>query len=286
MMTPEAWGAFLEGQDLLLQSGELQYPQRVVFQQETSEGVPAATDAHHHMFAMKHPNEDGLISESVASLRQVLDGHSVRAVAGWVVHVMLPRLVEATVLATHAEGFDRRRRLLCQEQSLLHFDLLLQLHQHRRLHAVLGDDATGLQQTEANLSRLLVQHEAFRLKQVGLLHTDVSAPGQEVGGVVASKEGAWRGIPLACYLPCRKQLAKRRGAALSDLSLQHTDKLAELHTIIQVLHESLGSHLLSQHASEPYGQVLLHGHQRGLVPHRQPLVILEDICEAGAVPLH
>lgn len=54
MMTPEAWGAFLEGQDLLLQSGELQYPQRVVFQQETSEGVPAATDAHHHMFAMKH----------------------------------------------------------------------------------------------------------------------------------------------------------------------------------------------------------------------------------------
>lgn len=36
-----------------------------------------------------NPNEDGLISESVASLRQVLDGHSVRAVAGWVVHVML-----------------------------------------------------------------------------------------------------------------------------------------------------------------------------------------------------
>lgn len=54
MMTPEAWGAFLEGQDLLLQSGELEHPQRVVFQQETSEGVPAATDAHHHMFAMKH----------------------------------------------------------------------------------------------------------------------------------------------------------------------------------------------------------------------------------------
>lgn len=44
--------------------------------------------------------------------------------------------------------------------------------------------------------------------------------------------------------------------------------------------------MLTQHASEPYGQVLLHGHQRGLVPHCQPLVILEDVCEAGAVPLH
>lgn len=44
--------------------------------------------------------------------------------------------------------------------------------------------------------------------------------------------------------------------------------------------------VLTQHASEPDGQILLHGHQRGLVPHRQPLVILEDVCEAGAVPLH
>lgn len=42
---------------------------------------------------------------------------------------------------------------------------------------------------------------------------------------------------------------------------------------------------LTQHAGEPDGQVLLHGHQRGLVPHRQPLVILEDIGQARAVPL-
>lgn len=43
--------------------------------------------------------------------------------------------------------------------------------------------------------------------------------------------------------------------------------------------------LLTQHAREPDGQVLLHGHQRGLVPHRQPLVILEDVSQARAVPL-
>lgn len=41
----------------------------------------------------------------------------------------------------------------------------------------------------------------------------------------------------------------------------------------------------TQHASEPDGQVFLHWHQGGLVPHSQPLVILEDVCEAGAVPL-
>lgn len=47
-----------------------------------------------------------------------------------------PRLVEAAVLAAHAEGFDGWRRLLCHQQSLLQLNLLLQLHQHRRLHAV------------------------------------------------------------------------------------------------------------------------------------------------------
>lgn len=41
----------------------------------------------------------------------------------------------------------------------------------------------------------------------------------------------------------------------------------------------------TQHAGEPDGQILLHGHQGGLVSHCQPLVILEDVCEAGAVPL-
>lgn len=41
----------------------------------------------------------------------------------------------------------------------------------------------------------------------------------------------------------------------------------------------------TQHATEPDGQVLLHGDQRGLVTDRQPLVILENVGEAGAVPL-
>ena len=47
-----------------------------------------------------------------------------------------PRLVETTMLAADAEGLDGRRRLLRHQQSLLQLDLLLQLHQHRRLHAV------------------------------------------------------------------------------------------------------------------------------------------------------
>lgn len=58
----------------------------------------------------------------------------------------------------------------------------------------------------------------------------------------------------SCPLDCRPSyfhhclvthLAERGRAALGDLGLQHTDKLAQLHTIIQVLHENLGSHLLS-----------------------------------------
>ena len=47
-----------------------------------------------------------------------------------------PGLVEAAVLAAHAEGLDGWRRLLRHQQSLLQLDLLLQLHQHGRLHAV------------------------------------------------------------------------------------------------------------------------------------------------------
>lgn len=237
------------------------------------------------MFTMKHPNKEGLVSQSVASLRQILNGNPVGAVAGWVIHTMLPWLVKATMLTTHAEGFDSRRWLLCHQQSLLQLDLLLQLHKHRRLHTVLGDDAADLQQTKTNLTRLLVQNQALRLKQVGLLHTDVATPGQEVGGVVTSKERAWGGIPLTCNLPRREELALCRGAALGDLSLQHTNKLAELYAVIQFLHEKLCSHLISQHAGEPDGQIFLHGHQGGLMSHCQPLVILEDVCQARAVPL-
>lgn len=62
---------------------------------------------------------------------------------------------------------------------------------------------------------LQVFTEAFRLKQVGLLHADVSAPGQEVGSVVACEEGAWRGIPLAGHLPCGKQLSWGKKSSLS-----------------------------------------------------------------------
>ena len=36
-----------------------------------------------------HPNKDGLVSQSVAALRQVLNGDSVRTVAGRVVHAVL-----------------------------------------------------------------------------------------------------------------------------------------------------------------------------------------------------
>lgn len=35
-----------------------------------------------------HPNKESLVSQSVASLRQVLNGNSVGAVAGWVVQAM------------------------------------------------------------------------------------------------------------------------------------------------------------------------------------------------------
>lgn len=161
MVSSQSWGAFLEGQDLLLQGGELQDSERIVLHEEAAEGVPASANTHHHMFTMKHSNKDGLVSQSVAPLRQVLDGYSVRAVAGWVVHPMLPRLVEAAVLAAHTEGFDSRWWLLSHQQSLLQLNLLLQLHQHRRLHTILGDDAADLQQTQTNLPRLFVQHKTL-----------------------------------------------------------------------------------------------------------------------------
>lgn len=54
MVTSQGGGAFLKGQDLLLQSGELQDSQRVVFREETAQCVPAAADTHHHVFTMKH----------------------------------------------------------------------------------------------------------------------------------------------------------------------------------------------------------------------------------------
>lgn len=45
---------------------------------------------------------------------------------------------------------------------------------------------------------------------------------------------------------CRlTHLAECGGAALGNLSLQHTNKFTELHAIIKLLHEKLCSHLLS-----------------------------------------
>lgn len=52
----------------------------------------------------------------------------------------------------------------------------------------------------------LVLTEALRLKQVGLLHADLTAPGQEVGSVVTGKEGTWRSAALERHLPGGKQL--------------------------------------------------------------------------------
>lgn len=54
MVTAHAGGSLLEGQDLLLQSGELQHAQRVVLEQEAPQRVPAPTNTDHHVFPMKH----------------------------------------------------------------------------------------------------------------------------------------------------------------------------------------------------------------------------------------
>lgn len=40
-------------------------------------------------------------------------------------------------------------------------------------------------------------------------------------------------------------LAELGGAALGDLALQHADELAQLHAVVQLLHEELRSHLLA-----------------------------------------
>lgn len=138
VVSSQSGRALLEGEDLLLQRGELQDAQRVVLGQEAAQSVPAAADPHHHVFPMKHSNKDGLVPESVAALGQVLDGDPVGAVTGRLVHPSLLGLVEAAVLAAHTEGFDGGRRLFGQKQGLLlQLDLLLQLHQDRRLHPIL-----------------------------------------------------------------------------------------------------------------------------------------------------
>ncbi len=54
-----------------------------------------------------HPDKEGLVSQSVASLREVLDGNPVGAVAGWVVHaVLLQGITEdhkAAILLSHCK---------------------------------------------------------------------------------------------------------------------------------------------------------------------------------------
>lgn len=56
-VTAQTRWALLEGQDLLLQCGELQLPQRVVLCQEAPQGVPAPADSYHHVFAVQHLTE-------------------------------------------------------------------------------------------------------------------------------------------------------------------------------------------------------------------------------------
>lgn len=65
MVTPHTGRSLLEGQDLLLQGGELQHAQGVVLQQETPQRVPAPADAHHHVLPVKHLlNKDGSFETS------------------------------------------------------------------------------------------------------------------------------------------------------------------------------------------------------------------------------
>lgn len=134
---PHTWRALLKRQDLLLQSSELEHTLRVVLHQKPTQSVPAATHTHHHVFTMKHSDEDGLVSESVSTFREVLDGHSVGAVTGRFIQTGLLLLEQSSMLTAHTEGLDSGRRLLSQKQRLFQLDLLLQLHQHRRLHPVL-----------------------------------------------------------------------------------------------------------------------------------------------------
>lgn len=54
VVSSQSGRALLEGEDLLLQRGELQDAQRVVLGQEAAQSVPAAADPHHYVFPMKH----------------------------------------------------------------------------------------------------------------------------------------------------------------------------------------------------------------------------------------
>lgn len=45
--------------------------------------------------------------------------------------------------------------------------------------------------------------------------------------------------------PGPTHLAQRRRATLGNLGLQRANELAELHAVVQLLHEKLGSHLLA-----------------------------------------
>lgn len=65
--------------------------------------------------------------------------------------------------------------------------------------------------------------EALRLKQVGLLHADAATPGQEVGGVVPSEEGTWRGVPLARHRLGGEELSGG-GGTKTERTVSHRDK--------------------------------------------------------------
>lgn len=129
-----------------------------------------------------------------------------------------------------------------------------------------------------------MQHKSLRLKQVGLLDSDLPTPGQEVRGVVSGEERTGRGSSFKRHLP-GKQLVECRRTALGDLRLQRSDQITQLHTVVQLLHKKLRSHMFPQHRGEPDGQVLLHGEQGGLVSNGKPLVVLKDVCQTRTMSL-
>lgn len=82
------------------------------------------------------------------------------------------------------------------------------------------------------------------LKPTKLIHSDLADLPLNLSRV-STKTALWmitQPIFHGCFLT---HLAECRGAALGDLSLQHANQFTELHTIIELLHEKLCSHLLA-----------------------------------------
>ena len=94
-----------------------------------------------------------------------------------------------------------------------------------------------------------LQQRKFHACQMNFRWTesDLSTPRPaELSPVCASMKAALLDDGLGYFHRCRlTHLAESGGAALGDLGLQRADKLAQLHAVIQLLHEELCSHLLA-----------------------------------------